>query len=178
MTNSPYLRDLRVSASFVVKDFVPDGDLTKPFWQRTERLRFDHDWNDRHHHPEAQTDVAIGWSPHYIYCAFWCNYTELNIYEGEEPGPERWELWNRDAAEVFINPHPAHLNHYYEFEVAPNNQWTDLEIYRKRELQFDAAWNSGFDHATRIFRESHQWTCEMRIPVKPMGISRIEAGDE
>ena len=43
MATSPYLSNLLVSAAFVSEDFVPDGDLSKRFWQQAERLRFDHD---------------------------------------------------------------------------------------------------------------------------------------
>ena len=51
----------------------------------------------------------------------------------------------------FVNPEPARVNHYYEFEVAPNNQWIDLEIDKDKTPFNDAKWNSGFDHATRCF---------------------------
>jgi alpha-galactosidase len=178
MATSPYLSNLLVSAAFVSEDFVPDGDLSKRFWQQAERLRFDHDWNRRRHYPEAHTEVAVGWSRRYLYCAFWCKYTQLNVYAGEDPGPEKWELWNRDVAEVFVNPQPERVGHYYEFEVAPNGQWIDLEIHRETDLKSDAAWNSSFDHATRIFAEEHLWTCEMRIPVQPMGVATIGPDDE
>jgi len=51
------------------------------------------------------------------------------------------ELWNKDVAEVFLNPQPERLWHYYEFEVAPNNQWIDLEIAGKGISDHDAKWN-------------------------------------
>ena len=78
--------------------------------------------------------------------------------------------------EVFVNPEPARVNHYYEFEVAPNNQWIDLEIDKDKTPFNDAKWNSGFDHATRVDSEHHVWTCEMRIPVAAMGDERLTAG--
>jgi hypothetical protein len=34
-----------------------------------------------------------------------CRYHALNVSEGEA-AKERWELWNRDVAEVFLNPQP------------------------------------------------------------------------
>ena len=48
----------------------------------------------------------------------------------------------------FSNPQPERITHYYEFEVAPNNQWIDLEIEKTKTPFNDAAWNSGFSHAT------------------------------
>ena len=54
----------------------------------------------------SETQVASLWTPHYIYFAYWCRYQSLNIYAGEDPAKERWELWNRDVVEAFINPQP------------------------------------------------------------------------
>ena len=65
--------------------------------------------------------------------AFWCHYTELNLYLGEDAGQKRWELWNRDVAEVFLTPFPESLHRYWEFEVAPNNLWIDLAIEKLEE---------------------------------------------
>ncbi|PYU39712.1 MAG: hypothetical protein DMG53_24060 [Acidobacteria bacterium] len=74
------------------------------------------------------------------------------------------------------NPQPERVNHYYEFEIAPNNQWIDLEIDKTKEPFNDASWNSGFEHATRIDAQNHIWTAEMRIPISSMNISAIHPG--
>ena len=81
-------------------------------------------------------------------------------------------------AEVFLNPEPARVPHYYEFEVAPNNQWIDLEIDKTKNPFNNASWNSGFEHATRIDSENHVWTAEMRVPLLSMGVSGAHAGME
>jgi hypothetical protein len=80
------------------------------------------------------------------------------------------------VAEVFLNPAPERISHYYEFEVAPNNQWIDLEIEKKNDPFNDASWNSGFEHATRIDREKHVWTAELRIPVSAMKVQSMAPG--
>ena len=64
----------------------------------------------------------------YVYFAYRCKYTTLNVYEGKDPSKDFWTLWDRDVVEIFLNPQPEHMQHYYEFEVAPNNLWIDLEI--------------------------------------------------
>lgn len=174
---SPYTSNLRTDCKFSAKDFLPDGDLTKKVWQEAERVRFDHDWSDQKKFPEAETQVGSFWTATHIYLAYWSKYTTLNIYEGEDPAKERWELWNRDVVEVFINPRPEHVNHYYEFEVAPNNQWIDLEITLDKE-SYDASWDSRFEHATHIDAKNHVWTCEMRIPLAPMDVRSIRANAE
>ncbi len=113
------------------KDFTPDGNLSKETWKRAEWVKFEHDVSGQSNHPSAATRVAALWIDRYVYFAFWCRYDSLNVYEGEDIVKERWELWNRDVAEVFLNPQPERISHYYEFEVAPNNQWIDLEIEKK-----------------------------------------------
>ena len=55
-----------------------------------------------------------------------------------------WQLWDKDVVEVFINPFPGQINTYFEFEVAPNNQWIDLAINLDNEPVLDVNWDSGF----------------------------------
>ncbi|HEV2426065.1 MAG TPA: carbohydrate-binding family 9-like protein [Terriglobia bacterium] len=181
--SSPYTSDAQITARFCRRDFVPDGDLNKSAWKRAQWVEFAHDMSGRQSYPGAATRVAVLWSGRYLYIGFSCQYDHLNIYEGEDPAKERWELWNRDVAEVFINAQPERVSHYYEFEVAPNNQWIDLEIDKTRVPFNDAGWNSGFTHATRIGRigergasgkpASNIWTCEMRIPVAALGVTAM-----
>lgn len=149
-------------------DVEPDGDLAKPLWSAAKRIRFDQSGFDRTRYPEAATFVASRWTPRYLYLAFWCDYQTLNTYQGEDPGPERWQLWEKDVVESFINPQPDRPSHYYEFEVAPNNQWLDLEIDLTRRPFGDPHWNSGFQHATRVDAARHVWTAEIRIPLAAM----------
>ncbi len=173
-----YTSDVRIDAKPLRQDFVPDGDLTKAAWKSAKWVTFDHVMSGKVHFPQSATQVATLWKPGYLYVALRAKYTELNIYEGEDPAKERWELWDRDVVEVFANPQPERVNHYYEFEVAPNNLWIDLEIDKDKTPFNDANWNSGFEHATKIDRARRVWTCEMRIPVKSMGAEAIRADDE
>ncbi len=173
---SPYTSNARIDARRAAEDFVPDGDLTKPAWKRAEWVEFDHDMSGERHYPESQTRVGVLWTAQFLYVAFQSKYSTLNIYQGEDPAKERWELWNRDVVEVFANPEPARVNHYYEFEVAPNNQWIDLEIDKDKTPFNDAGWDSHFEHATRVDTKDHVWTAEMRIPVASMGAGSLGPG--
>ena len=157
-------------------DFVPDGDLAKPAWKQAKWLEFDHDASGKSHYPEVTTRVASLWTQTYVYFAFSGRYDSLNTYEGEDPKTERWQLWDRDVVEVFLNPQPERVNHYFEFEVAPNNQWIDLEIDKTKDPFNDASWNSGFEHATRIDFEHHTWATEMRIPLAVMNVKDPRSG--
>jgi hypothetical protein len=176
--NMSYTSDLSISSKFSPGDFVPDGDLEKYVWRTADWVHFDHDMSGRQHYPQAETTVATVWTRHYVYFAYRCKYTVLNVFENADPAVEKWGLWNRDVVEVFINPQPERVNHYYEFEVSPNNICVDLEINKDRSPFNNASWDSHFEHATRVDSEHHIWTCEMRIPVESMGVKEIAAGAE
>jgi alpha-galactosidase len=171
-----YVSDVQLRAKRSPADFLPDGDLSKPSWKHAQSVEFDYDASGKSRYPEVSTRVASVWTETHIYFSFWCRYDSLNIYEGEDPAVERWQLWDRDVAEVFLNPQPERVNHYYEFEVAPNNQWVDLEIDKTKEPFNDVSWNSGFEHAVRIDAKNHVWTAEMRIPVSSMNAAAIRPG--
>jgi len=171
-----YSSSIVAIAKRAARDFSPDGNLSKEAWKRAEWVKFEHDVSGQSNQPSAATRVAALWTDQYVYFAFWCRYDSLNVYEGEDIVKERWELWNRDVAEVFLNPQPERISHYYEFEVAPNNQWIDLEIEKKNNPFNDASWNSGFEHATRIDSKNHVWTAEMRIPLSAIKASPIYRG--
>jgi Carbohydrate family 9 binding domain-like len=163
---------------FVKEDFKPDGDLGKDVWNEASWIRFNHGAFCGTEYPQSETRAAAAWSPANIYFAFICRYLTLNTYEGEDPAQERWELWDRDVVEVFINPTPDCMTHYYEFEVSPNNQWIDLEIDKTKNPFYHPAWSSGFTHATRIDVENHVWTCEMCIPLTSMLAGAPQPGAE
>lgn len=167
-----------ITATRLDGDFLPDADLSKPIWHNCERVSLVDTVNPARAFLESQTHASVRWSPDYLYVAFWCHYVELNTYLREDPQRERWELWKRDVVEVFINPFPATGWRYWEFEVAPNNQWIDLQIENRDTMLTDAAWNSGFDHSTFIDEPARVWTCEMRLPVVSMNVNRIEPGQE
>jgi len=102
----------------------------------------------------------------------------LNLFEGKDPSKDFWTLWDRDVVEIFLNPQPERMKHYYEFEVAPNNLWIDLEIDLDKDPFADAQWNSEFEHATQINPQKHVWTCELRISVRALGLAQLTADTE
>ncbi len=176
MLISPSVSIERIVCSHMSRDFKVDGDIGKTAWVSNKWIKFDqHAYSDAKY-PHAATRVAALWTPRSIYFGFECKYSKINVYTGEDTAHERWELWNRDVVEVFINPRPDSPSHYYEFEVAPNNQWIDLEIDKTKNPFYDPAWNSGFEHATHI--DDQYWSCEMRIPIASMGVQEISVGEE
>jgi hypothetical protein len=174
-----YVSHSHFISRFAAQDFVPDGNLAKPAWGVASWVEVERGAFDRVKFPESATEIASLWTPSYVSFAFRCKYTTLNVYEGGDPSKDFWSLWERDVVEVFVNPHPEHMRHYYEFEVAPNNLWIDLEIDLGKTPFGNAKWESGFEHATHIDTQHHVWTCEMRIPVAAVNDAKpLEAAAE
>src|SRR6185437_14850604 len=101
-----------IVSTFSSRDTRPSGKLDRPFWSTAPRVSFDQAGFTRAPYPESKTQVASRWTRKYLYLAFWCSYQTLNVYQGEDPRKERWELWNKDVVESFIAPDPARTFHY------------------------------------------------------------------
>jgi len=174
-----YISNSQFVSKRTAHDFVPDGNLAKPAWHDAAWAKVNRDAFKPVTYPQSSMEIASLWTPGYVYFAYRCQYTELNVYEGKDPSKDFWTLWDRDVVEVFLNPQPEHMRHYYEFEVAPNNLWIDLEIDLDKNPFNDAHWDSGFEHATSVDAKNHVWTCEMRIPVAGLkGTKPLEANTE
>jgi cellulose/xylan binding protein with CBM9 domain len=171
-----YSSDNKITAERRPAEFTLDGKLEKPAWRHARWAEFDHDASGKSHDPALRTRVACVWTSVNLYVAFSAHFDSLNFYDGEQPAAERWQLWERDVVEVFVNPQPERINHYYEFEVAPNNQWIDLEIDKNKTPFNDASWDSHFDHATYVDPQKKVWSTEMRIPLAPMKVDSIQPG--
>jgi len=175
--SNQYLSSVETIATYSANDFAVNGNLSKAVWKHAKWIAFDHDPTGKTENPPLKTRVAAVWSARYVYLAFSGRYESLNVYEGEDISKERWGLWNRDVVEVFVNPQPERMSHYYEFEVASNNQWIDLEIEKAKTPFNDPSWNSDFEHATKIDEENHFWMAEMRILLSSLGVEKIHDGD-
>ncbi len=174
-----YVSHSHFISRFVTQDFVPDGDLTKPAWGAVSWVEVERDAFNRVKFPQSATEIASLWTPAYVYFAYRCKYNTLNLYDSKDTSKDFWELWERDVVEVFLNPEPKRIRHYYEFEVAPNNLWIDLEINLDKKPFGNAQWDSGYEHATHIDAKNHVWTCEMRIPVAAVNeMKPLEANAE
>ena len=68
------------------------------------------------------------WSAKTLYVRFECRYRELFLFDDAEEGSRRDRLWERDVAEVFLQPDPKQPQFYKEFEISPNGLWIDLDI--------------------------------------------------
>ncbi|MGI8990105.1 MAG: carbohydrate-binding family 9-like protein [Bryobacteraceae bacterium] len=129
--------------------------------------------------PVPPTEFRSRWTAENIYFLFICPYRNLYLKSDPVTDRETNKLWDWDVAEVFIGTDPAHIRRYKEFEVSPQEEWVDLDIDRDSPKP-DAGlkWDSGFQMKARIDRERKIWYAEMRIPMKSLGLSKPEQGEE
>ena len=143
---------------------MPDGDAfpTANSWQLAEALRFESDWQGKNADPDRETEVRVLWTPDSLYLRFHAKYRVISVFPDAEPNGRRDQLWDRDVAEVFLQPDPSQLRRYKEFEVSPNGFWIDLDIApgEKHDLK------SGLRRRVVLNESAKTWVAEMALPMK------------
>jgi len=139
-----------------------EGFPKKSAWERTQTLRFSADWQGKNADPERQTEVQLLWIPETLFLRFRARYRTITVFPDAEPSGRRDHLWDRDVAEVFLQPHPLIPRSYKEFEVSPNGLWIDLDIApgEKHDLK------SGLERRVILEEASKTWTAELALPMK------------
>jgi alpha-galactosidase len=140
-------------------------------WELAKALRFDSDWQGKNADPERETEVRLLWTPETLYLRFRAKFRTITIFADAEPNGRREQLWDRDVAEVFLQPHPSNLRRYKEFEVSPNGMWIDLDIApgEKHDLK------SGLRRRVIVNEASKTWIAELAIPMKCL-VDRVDPG--
>jgi len=80
-----YISNSQFMSKFTAQDFVPDGNLAKPAWRVASWVEVKRDAFTRVEFPQAATEIASLWTSEYVYFAFRCKYTTLNVYEDKDP---------------------------------------------------------------------------------------------
>ena len=139
-----------------------EGFPTPSSWERAVPLRFDADWQGKNADAQRETEVRLLWTTESLFLRFLARYRTITVFPDAEPSGRRDQLWDRDVAEVFLQPDRSNLRRYKEFEVSPNGFWIDLDIApgEKHDLK------SGLRR--RVVRNEPQkiWIAELEIPVK------------
>ena len=131
-------------------------------WQNAEPIRFDSDWQGENSDPERGTEVRLLWTAETLYLKFVARYRLISAFGDSDPNGRRDKLWERDVAEVFLQPDPSELRRYKEFEVSPNGFWIDLEIHNGSLADL----KSGMERRVSIDEAAKTWTAELAIPMK------------
>jgi len=138
----------------------PDGNA----WQKSSPLRFEHDWKGENGDAARSTEVRLLWTLDTLFVRFLANYRNITVFPDAREDGWRDELWNRDVAEVFLQPDSRDPRKYKEFEVSPNGLWIDLDIVNgaKEELQSKLRRRVVQDASAKT------WTAELAIPMQSL----------
>jgi len=150
-----------VIAVRISQQIGPEGFPYERDWQRAAPVRFCHDWQGEHDDPKRQTEVWILWTGSELYLRFRCHYRAIYVFQDAEPDGRRDQLWDRDVAEVFLQPDRFGEKYYKEFEVSPNGQWLDLDITPQGLSHI----GSGMRSKVHIDEDSKVWSATLAIPM-------------
>ena len=148
----------------VAREIALDAQHPNPAWEKAAPVTFCADWQGKNADAERQTSVKALWSTSTLYLRFECRYRGIYVIDDSEPSGRRYQLWDRDVAEAFLQPDPSQLHSYKEFEVAPNGMWVDLDIVARKDTDL----KSGLQRS--VWRdEGHKtWVAELAIPIKSL----------
>ena len=139
-----------------------EGFPSEQVWENAPLIQFAHDWQGKNEDSERITEARLLWTRAALYVRFLARYRSLTVFADAEPNGRRDQLWERDVAEVFLQPVGLEGRHYKEFEVSPNGFWIDLDIApgEKRDLK------SGLKQRVRVGEKSKTWKAELALPMK------------
>ena len=139
-----------------------DGFPTPSSWEIAAPLRFNADWQGKNADPERETEVRLLWTPEWLFLRFHARFRVIAVFPDAEANGRRDQLWDRDVAEVFLQPDTSELRRYKEFEVSPNGFWIDLDIApgEKHDLK------SGLRRRVVLSEAKKTWVAELALPMK------------
>jgi len=133
-------------------------------WKNAPAVQYSSDWQGKNADPQRETQVQLLWTPDALYLRFLARYRSITVFTDAEPDGRRDRLWERDVAEVFLQPPESSTRHYKEFEVSPNGFWIDLNIGpgEKHDLQ------SGLRRRAKLNEQNKTWMAELVLPMKSL----------
>jgi hypothetical protein len=153
-----------ITAGYTPRAIRLDAARPENEWQAAEAAVFATDWRGEHADPERETSVRVLWSTETLFIRFECRYREITVFEDADPDGRRDQLWDRDVAEVFLQPDPSRERFYKEFEVSPNGYWIDLDIFPGGRADL----KSRLQHSSYLDRSRKRWAAELAIPMKAL----------
>jgi Carbohydrate-binding family 9 len=153
-----------VLAAYLNDETEDSGFPAPKSWRKAKPVRLEADWQGKNADPHRQTEVCLLWTPEFLYLRFVARYRLITVFDDADPGGRRDKLWDRDVAEVFLQPDPAQLRRYKEFEVSPNGFWIDLEIAHGALQHI----KSGLRRRVSIDEATKTWAAELAIPMKSL----------
>jgi hypothetical protein len=141
-----------------------EGFPVEEAWEKVPAVQFSSDWQGKNADPQRETQVQLLWTPDALYLRFLARYRSITVFTDAEPDGRRDRLWERDVAEVFLQPPESSGRQYKEIEVSPNGFWIDLNIGpgEKHDLQ------SGLQRRVKVNEQRETWMAELVLPMKSL----------
>ena len=154
----------QIVATYVAHEIELNASRAGAEWNNARPVVFCSDWQGKNPDPGRATTVRVLWTSQTLYLRFECRYRELYLFVDAEPNGRRDHLWDRDAAEAFLQPDPSRTRFYKEFEVSPNGMWVDLDISPDGLADL----KSGLQRSVFLDKQSQTWVAELAIPLKAL----------
>jgi alpha-galactosidase len=138
------------------------GFPAKSAWEKGPAYTFERDWKGENADPQRATEVRLLWTPETLYLRFLCKYKTIFVFPDARADGWRYELWERDVAETFLQPDSTDPFVYREFEVSPNGYWIDLAVSHGKIEEL----HSGLQRRVVMDEKAKTWTAELAIPMK------------
>ena len=134
-------------------------------WNSVPSVLFNADWQGNNPDSHRETEVALLWTPETLFLRYRCRFRTITVFPAaDNPSGRRDHLWDRDVAEVFIQPNPALPRNYFEFEVSPNGFWIDLEIRPGELIHLE----SGLKSRVHCSEPQKLWFAELALPLRSL----------
>lgn len=131
-------------------------------WEKAPAYSFDQDWKGENPDRARATEVRVLWTPETFFLRFHCKYKNIFVFPDARADGWRYELWERDVAETFLQPDSSDPFVYREFEVSPNGYWIDLAVSHGKIEEL----KSGLRRRVLMDEKDKTWTAELAIPMK------------
>jgi alpha-galactosidase len=141
-----------------------EGFPSPTAWDKATPLKFDTDWQGKNTDPQRATEVRLLWTNDTLFIRFACRYRTITVFPDARPDGWRYELWDRDVAETFLQPDTSDPLIYREFEVSPNAYWIDLAVSHGKIAEL----HSGLRRRVRKDEKAQSWTAELALPMKSL----------
>jgi len=155
----PMATALKVSAPLDNEGFPQQAD-----WLKAAPLRFSADWKGEKADEQRSTEVRLLWSSETLFVRFAARYRTITVFRDSRADGWRDELWDRDVAEVFLQPDASDPLRYKEFEISPNGFWIDLNISHGDNEEM----HSGLRRRMLLDDKAKCWTAELALPMKSL----------
>ena len=164
---------MTVKITHIKNDFSV-SELENKSWKKAVEILVGKYWSGENAPTGRHFTAQLLWSKNALYVRFEANQIEpLIISKTPNLKNKTKGLWDRDVCEIFLAPNRNEPRKYSEFEIAPNGEWIDLEIYQKPDERItDFEYNSEMKSAAKIENEKIvmaikiEWKAFGKIPKK------------